>query len=326
MDGFNHVLITFLQKKIEAIEESARFRLPAAGFSKTGSSSSASSGRIVRWESQKKPAQEEIPGPKEPSFKVLPAVSWQCERFELPSSSSSRKQKKGDAIYYLAPTPTTTKQRPVFGKARWASFRGLAWECNGRRKRARVEVTFQPTVVDMVDVVEDVDDDKSSCTKPVYATPMARSTAQKAKIDLASIPGTGDHGRVTLDDVKDVLFPLLLEQTTRRLFPPASSSSSSIITTATTSPKAHRTYYATPMARTTARDAQIDLSTIRGTGELGRITSDDVKRVIAKEGKDEETAKRELSAEIHAALIAENEPYLSSWDGFRYQLEGWLLS
>jgi hypothetical protein len=36
----------------------------------------------------------------------------------------------------LAPDPTTTKQRPVFGKARWASFRGLDWECDGRRKRA----------------------------------------------------------------------------------------------------------------------------------------------------------------------------------------------
>jgi pyruvate/2-oxoglutarate dehydrogenase complex dihydrolipoamide acyltransferase (E2) component len=46
------------------------------------------------------------------------------------------------------------------------------------------------------------------------------------------------------------------------------------------------------MARTTARNANIDLSTIRGTGEVGRITLDDVKqRFIAKEGnKEDETA------------------------------------
>jgi pyruvate/2-oxoglutarate dehydrogenase complex dihydrolipoamide acyltransferase (E2) component len=44
------------------------------------------------------------------------------------------------------------------------------------------------------------------------------------------------------------------------------------------------------MARTTARNANIDLSTIRGTGESGRITLDDVKqRFIAKEGKEDET-------------------------------------
>lgn len=36
----------------------------------------------------------------------------------------------------------------------------------------------------------------------IAATPMARAAAKKAKIDLAAIQGTGEFGRVTLDDVK----------------------------------------------------------------------------------------------------------------------------
>ena len=36
----------------------------------------------------------------------------------------------------------------------------------------------------------------------VAATPMAREAAKKAKIDVATIQGTGQFGRVTLDDVK----------------------------------------------------------------------------------------------------------------------------
>lgn len=36
----------------------------------------------------------------------------------------------------------------------------------------------------------------------IAATPMARALAKKAKIDLASIQGTGEFGRVTADDVK----------------------------------------------------------------------------------------------------------------------------
>lgn len=51
---------------------------------------------------------------------------------------------------------------------------------------------------------------KAEPTKPswtpapgvVAATPMARAAAKKAKLDLATIPGTGKFGRVTLDDVK----------------------------------------------------------------------------------------------------------------------------
>merc|ERR1712157_249520 len=36
----------------------------------------------------------------------------------------------------------------------------------------------------------------------IAATPMARALAKKAKLDLSSITGTGEFGRVTADDVK----------------------------------------------------------------------------------------------------------------------------
>eukprot|EP00980_Cylindrotheca_fusiformis_P018735 scaffold6241_cov129-Cylindrotheca_fusiformis.AAC.12 len=105
---------------------------------------------------------------------------------------------------------------------------------------------------------------------------MARITAQKAQIDISCITGTGDHGRVTLDDVKDVLYPLLSKPRGGLPFVLAPAR-----TTTVTGRKVSSTPpFATPMARTAARNSNLDLTTIDGTGESGRITLDDVKSAL----------------------------------------------
>lgn len=286
-DGLNHVMIPFLQKKLAAIEESSRFRLPAGTSSSKHAESSirdSKSGLVVRWEGRKEKPVPAKPVQKMPSFKVLPSVSWQYKRSEVPSPTSST-QRQGDAVFYLAPS-TSRKRR--LGKTHWGSFTSsIIWECDDRRRHPSA-VDSKELVLSTVNATNQSHGSKLD-EKPVYATPMARVTAQKAQIDLSGIQGSGDHGRVTLDDVKDILYPLLLEKTTRRQFvlPPAATTTASTLE--------RRVPFATPMARKIARDANIELSTIRGTGDSGRITLDDVNLAVTTNIG----ARRELSVYPH---------------------------
>lgn len=108
--------------------------------------------------------------------------------------------------------------------------------------------------------------------RPIYATPMARVAARKADLDLSSISGSGEHGRITLDDVKIALYPLMSKR--------------SVLPQQEAKDKASLNYsrptipFSTPMARTLAEKENIDLSKITGTGEKGRITVDDVKSAL----------------------------------------------
>jgi pyruvate/2-oxoglutarate dehydrogenase complex dihydrolipoamide acyltransferase (E2) component len=95
-------------------------------------------------------------------------------------------------------------------------------------------------------------------------------------MDLSTIPGTGEHGRITLDDVKVALYPIIKQKgdsitmVTKESTPPLQSSGSPEIS------------FATPMARVTARKENLELSMVKGTGVAGRITLDDVKNAVTK--------------------------------------------
>ena len=82
----------------------------------------------------------------------------------------------------------------------------------------------------------------------VRATPAARKAASEHNIDLATIPGTGQNGRVHKDDVEGFWH-------------------------------LHKTK-ASPLAEKMARDLGIDLSTIKGSGFGHKIMKDDILAVL----------------------------------------------
>jgi pyruvate dehydrogenase E2 component (dihydrolipoamide acetyltransferase) len=87
----------------------------------------------------------------------------------------------------------------------------------------------------------------------VEATPVARNLAAAAGVDLAGVAGSGPGGKVTKTDVET----LIAAQATR---PPAGDGK----------------VYAAPAARRVAREKQVDLATVAGSGPQGRIQTADV--------------------------------------------------
>ena len=100
----------------------------------------------------------------------------------------------------------------------------------------------------------------------VVASPMAKKLAEELGVDLSTVVGTGPDGRVTAGDVQN-----------------ASSGAAPTKKSAAAAPSkpswtpAAGVIAATPMARAAAKKAKIDLATIQGTGEFGRVTLDDIK-------------------------------------------------
>ena len=115
---------------------------------------------------------------------------------------------------------------------------------------------------------------EESIIRPVYATPMARVAARKAQLDLSTIKGTGEYGRVTLDDVKIALYPFISKMPLQQTGKDKSSKYSN-------KNKKPRIPFSTPMARALAEKENIDLSTVSGTGDHGRITVDDIKNAVS---------------------------------------------
>jgi pyruvate dehydrogenase E2 component (dihydrolipoamide acetyltransferase) len=102
----------------------------------------------------------------------------------------------------------------------------------------------------------------------VVASPLARSKAAELGLDLGSVTGTGPDGRITASDVEAAA--------------KGGSSSKKAATGAAVSSKPSWTpavgvIAATPTARALAKKAKVDLASIVGTGEFGRVTADDVR-------------------------------------------------
>ena len=97
----------------------------------------------------------------------------------------------------------------------------------------------------------------------VQVVPAARRLARERGVDLASVPGTGPNGRILLADVESAL-----------QVPSAPSVSSEPV-------EARDRVPVVPAARRLARENDIELSTVTGSGPQGRILIEDVEAAIA---------------------------------------------
>jgi len=100
----------------------------------------------------------------------------------------------------------------------------------------------------------------------VVASPLAKKLASELGVDLASIAGSGPGGRITGADIEK-----------------AAAGGAPTKKTAVDVPAepswvpAEGVVAATPMARVLAKKAKLNLGNIKGTGQFGRVTADDVK-------------------------------------------------
>ncbi len=93
--------------------------------------------------------------------------------------------------------------------------------------------------------------------------PAARRLAQERGIDLAQVQGTGPGSRILLDDVHNAL-------AARTAAPPAAATIAVQVT---------------PAARHLARQHDIDLRTVQGSGPRGRILIEDVQKVLVAQAQ-----------------------------------------
>jgi pyruvate dehydrogenase E2 component (dihydrolipoamide acetyltransferase) len=91
------------------------------------------------------------------------------------------------------------------------------------------------------------------------ASPAARRRAKELQVDITYVTGTGEGGRISIADVE--------------AFAAAGE---------TGSEAPAQEVRASPLARRMAREVGLDLATVQGTGGGGRITKEDVERVLAE--------------------------------------------
>jgi pyruvate dehydrogenase E2 component (dihydrolipoamide acetyltransferase) len=104
----------------------------------------------------------------------------------------------------------------------------------------------------------------------VVASPLAKTRAQELGIDLNTVVGTGPEGRITLADVEKAASAPATSAKKASAAPPAAEKKPAWTPAA-------GVIAATPTARALAKAAKLDINSIKGTGEFGRVTADDVK-------------------------------------------------
>lgn len=118
----------------------------------------------------------------------------------------------------------------------------------------------------------------------IIASPLAKATAEREGIDLRYIQGTGPNGRIKEMDVLKAKAE-------------GNGATSSTTGTAPASPDTPvaaakpRAMFATPDAKKIAKKENVDLASITGTGNFGRITADDVLRAAGKAPVQEATVE-----------------------------------
>ena len=113
----------------------------------------------------------------------------------------------------------------------------------------------------------------------VQVVPAARRLARERSVDLASLQGTGPNGRILLADVEAAL------QTPPAAAPAADGAGRVPVV---------------PAARRLARENDIDLATVNGSGPQGRILIEDVEAAILRQAQDERPDGA-VAAAAHAA-------------------------
>lgn len=121
----------------------------------------------------------------------------------------------------------------------------------------------------------------------VVASPLAKKMAEEMGVDLTTVVGSGPGGRITAGDVTK-----------------ASSGAAPVKKAAAAAPSkpkwqpAAGVIAATPTARALAKKAKLDLASITGTGEFGRVTADDVKLATGEMKPKRKTAAPGASAPV----------------------------
>eukprot|EP00970_Alexandrium_tamarense_P015701 scaffold5391_cov175-Alexandrium_tamarense.AAC.6 len=100
----------------------------------------------------------------------------------------------------------------------------------------------------------------------VVASPLAKKLAEEIGVDITTVVGTGPGGRITAGDVQSA--------SSGGGAAPAKKAAAPSKPSWTPAPGV---IAATPTARALAKKAKLDLASITGTGEFGRVTADDVK-------------------------------------------------
>ena len=128
----------------------------------------------------------------------------------------------------------------------------------------------------------------------VVASPLAKKKAEELGIDISSVAGTGPDGRITATDVENAASGSA----------PAAKPAAGAPAKPSWTPAAG-VIPATPMARVAAKKAKIDLSTIQGTGQFGRVTVDDVKMATGeKQPERKRAATGEPAPELPDGFVA----------------------
>lgn len=119
----------------------------------------------------------------------------------------------------------------------------------------------------------------------VVASPLAKSLAAEKGIDLSAVVGTGPNGRITAGDVEAASSGAPGKNATPAApAKPAWTPAEGVVA-------------ATPMAKAAAKKARIDLATIVGTGQFGRVTLDDVKIASGEKKPERKPAANKGGAE-----------------------------
>jgi len=140
--------------------------------------------------------------------------------------------------------------------------------------RANVEVLTEP--VESATVASAPGSPAASSQLTVQVTPVARRMAKEHGIDLSQVRGSGPGGRIVTEDVQRAI-----DEAARPLLPATAPAEVQVI----------------PAARRLAKDHGIDLGQVRGSGPGGRITVEDVQRVIAAAAQPATPAPPALPAE-----------------------------
>lgn len=98
----------------------------------------------------------------------------------------------------------------------------------------------------------------------VVASPLAKKMAEEMGVDLTTVAGSGPGGRITAGDVTKASQGGAPAKKAAAPAKPQWQPAAGVVP-------------ATPTARVLAKKAKLDIASIQGTGEFGRVTADDVK-------------------------------------------------
>jgi len=151
----------------------------------------------------------------------------------------------------------------------------------------------------------------ASTGERVVASPLAKKLATELGVDISTVAGTGPGGRITASDVEAA-----------KASGPAKAPSASAEPAKPKHTPLPGVVAATPMARVLAKKAKIDLSTIAGTGEFGRVTANDVKLATGeiKPPKKKRAASGEPAVEMPSGFV----PFTSMQRGVSNNMEATL--